>query len=425
VSAIHALSQTELQPHAEEGAEDSTPARSRQSSYDADLDHTDIGHFLLAFAAALLGAKVLGNLSERIGQPAVLGELLAGILLGPSVLGLVPLSEGIFLLAEIGVVLLLFEVGLETDLDELLRVGAPALVVALAGMALPFAGGYAVTAALGYESLTAIFVGAALTATSIGITARVLSELGALKTREGQIILGAAVVDDVLGLVVLTIVGKMAEGSVHVGTAVRTAAFSIGFLAAAVLIGIPLGRRLVGVVGNASVRGMLVAASVGFALIVAWAAKEAGSAPIVGAFAAGTALARTNRRRDIETALQPVVDIFAPIFFVFVGAQADVRLLNPISAANRPALWFGLALTAVGFAGKFLAGFCAWGPVRRAFIGAGMVPRGEVGLIFASLGLATKALPEPVFVALLVAVFATTFVTPPMLKALRPAKAPA
>ena len=128
------------------------------------MEHADIGPLLLAFAAALLGAKVLGNLAERIRQPAVLGEMLAGILLGPSVLGLVPLSEGIYLLAEIGVVLLLFEVGLETDLDELLRVGAPALVVALAGMVLPFAGGYAVTVALGYESLTAIFVGAALTA---------------------------------------------------------------------------------------------------------------------------------------------------------------------------------------------------------------------------------------------------------------------
>jgi Kef-type K+ transport system membrane component KefB len=377
----------------------------------------DIGAFLLAFASALIGAKLFGELAERVGQPAVLGELLAGIVLGPSVLGLVPLSEGVFLLSEIGVVLLLFEVGLETDLRELIRVGAPAMAVALTGMLLPFAGGYAVTSALGYEPLTAIFVGAALTATSIGITARVLSELGALKTREGQIILGAAIVDDVLGLVVLAIVSKVAEeGKLEVGHAVRSGVFAIGFLVVAVAIGIPLGKRLIRVVGQTSVRGMLVASAVAFALLVAWAAKAAGSAPIVGAFAAGIALAATNRRHDIDAALKPIVDIFAPVFFVYVGAHVDVRLLDPSSAENRPALWLGLALTVVGFAGKFAAGFCAWGKVRRAFIGAGMVPRGEVGLIFASLGLATGALPDRVFVALLVAVFATTFISPPLLK---------
>jgi Kef-type K+ transport system membrane component KefB len=159
---------------------------------------------------------------------------------------------------------------------------------------------------------------------------------------------------------------------------------------------------------------------VAFAIFVAWAAKKADSAPIVGAFAAGMALARTNRRHDIEHALKPVVDIFAPVFFVYVGTEVDVKLLNPFVAENRPALLLGLLLTVIGFLGKFAAGYCAWGKVRRAFIGAGMVPRGEVGLIFASVGLATKALPDRVFVAVLVAVFATTFVAPPMLKALRP-----
>ncbi len=385
----------------------------------------DLAGFLLAFAAALVGAKLFGELAERLGQPAVLGELLAGVLLGPSVLGLVPLSQAVLVLAEIGVVLLLFEVGLETDLEELLRVGATAMSVALVGMALPFAGGYALTRALGHPVLTAIFVGAALTATSIGITARVLSELKVLATREGQIILGAAILDDVLGLIVLAIVSKVAEhGSIDAGAALKSAAFSIGFVVAAIVVGIPLGRVLIRVVGKASVRGMLVAASVAFALLVAWLAARADSAPIVGAFAAGMVLARTNRRHDIDKALKPVVDVFAPIFFVSVGAQVDVRLLDPSVAGNRPALLLGLGLTVVGFLGKFAAGFCAWGGVRRAFIGAGMVPRGEVGLIFASLGLATGALPQGVFLAVIVAVFATTFVTPPLLKLLTPAPLP-
>lgn len=381
----------------------------------------EIAPILLAFAAALFGAKLFGELAERVGQPAVLGELLAGIVLGPSVLGLVPLSDGIFLLSEIGVVLLLFEVGLETNLEDLMRVGAPAMAVALAGMTLPFAGGYAVTRALGYENLTAVFVGAALTATSIGITARVLSELNVLATREGQIVLGAAVVDDVLGLVILAVVSKVAAGGrFDMGAAVKSGVLAVGFLVGAIALGIPLGRRLVHIVGKANVRGVLGAIAVAFALFIAWAAKAVESAPIVGAFAAGMALARTNRRHDIDTALKPVVDIFAPVFFIYVGAEVDVSLLNPAVAENRPALLLGLLLTIVGFVGKFAAGFCAWGNVRRPFIGAGMVPRGEVGLIFASLGLATKALPERVFVAVLVAVFATTFVAPPLLKVLRP-----
>jgi Kef-type K+ transport system membrane component KefB len=386
------------------------------------MDHgIGLSSFLLAFASALLGAKLLGELAERVGQPAVLGELLAGVLLGPSVLGLVPLSEGVLLLAEIGVILLLFEVGLETDLPALARVGAPALVVALAGMALPFAGGFLLTRALGHPVLTAIFVGAALTATSIGITARVLSELGVLATREGQIILGAAVADDVLGLVVLAVVARISgTGSVDLGVVLRSTGLAVGFLAVALALGIPLGHWLVGVTRKASVRGVLGAASVAFALLVALAAKKAGSAEIVGAFATGVVLARTNRRLDISHAIQPVVDIFAPLFFIAVGAQVDVALLNPFVAENRLPLLLAIGLTLVGFLGKFAAGYCAWGGVRRAFIGAGMVPRGEVGLIFASLGKATGALPKEVFVAVVLAVFATTFLAPPLLKVFRP-----
>ena len=378
----------------------------------------DLGGFLLAFASALLGAKLLGELSERMGQPAVLGELLAGVLLGPSVLGLVPLSPGILLVAEIGVILLLFEVGLETRLEDLVRVAGPALVVAAVGMLLPFMGGFFLTRALGHPPLTAIFVGAALTATSIGITARVLAEMKVLNTREGRIILGAAVADDVLALVVLAVVSRIAEsGGVGAGMVVRSAGLSIGFVLLALAIGIPIGPRLVHIVGRANVRGVLVSVSVAVALLVAVAAKKAGSAEIVGAFAMGLVFARTNRRHDIDTAIKPTVDIFAPIFFVTVGAQVDASLLNPLVDENRPALLLAAGLAAVGFLGKFAAGFAVWGKVRRGFVGAGMVPRGEVGLIFASIGRSTGALPQPVFVAVVLAVFATTFLAPPLLVA--------
>jgi Kef-type K+ transport system membrane component KefB len=385
------------------------------------MDPAELGPLLLAFAAALLGGKLLGELCERLGQPAVLGELLAGVVLGPSFLGLVTLSAGILLIAEIGVVLLLFEVGLETDLEELLRVGGPAMTVAVVGMVLPFVGGYVLTLLAGFPNLTAVFVGAALTATSIGITSRVLSDLGALSSREGQIILGAAVADDILGLVVLAVVSRIAAtGSVGTWEAGRAAVLSLAFLGFALVVGIPLGRLLVRFVGRATVRGLLVAASVAFALLAALGAQTAGSAAIVGAFAAGLVLARTNRRNDIRDAVRPIVDVFAPVFFVSIGAQVDVGRLNPAVSENRPGLLLALGLVAVGALGKFLAGYAAWGGVRRSFVGAGMIPRGEVGLIFAQIGKQNGALPEPVFVAVVIAVFATTFVTPPLLAWLKP-----
>ena len=385
------------------------------------MAHGELGPLLLAFAAALLGAKLLGELCERIGQPPVLGELLAGVVLGPSLLGLVAPSGGILLLAEIGVILLLFEVGLETDLEELLRVGGAALAVAVVGMVLPFLGGYVLTVLAGFSKLTAIFVGAALTATSVGITSRVLSELHALSRREGQIILGAAVADDILGLVVLAVVSQIAaRGSVSAWEATRSALLSFAFLLVALVAGMPLGRILIRSVGFARVRGILVAVSIAFALLAACGAEAAGSAAIVGAFAAGLVLARTDRSRDIQQAVGPIVDVFAPVFFVVVGAQVELRYLDPTVAENRQALLLASGLLVVGILGKFAAGFVAWGRVRRSFIGAGMIPRGEVGLIFAQIGKQNGALPEPVFIAVVLAVFATTFVTPPLLKALKP-----
>jgi Kef-type K+ transport system membrane component KefB len=390
------------------------------------VDHGELATFLLAFASALLGAKILGELCKRLGQPPVLGELLAGVLLGPSLLGLVPLTSGILLIAEIGVLLLLFEIGLETDPGELLQVGGPAMTVALVGMVLPFFGGYVLTRMAGFTTLTGIFVGAALTATSIGITSRVLSDLKVLGSREGQIILGAAIADDVLGLVVLAVVSQIAAtGSVGMWDVTKAVVLSFVFLLAAIVLGMPLGRLLIRIVGRGSVRGILVAVSIAFALLAALGAQTAGSAAILGAFAAGLVLARTNRANDIHDAVRPIVDVFAPIFFVSIGAQVDVSYLNPAVPANRPALLLALGLTAVGALGKFAAGYAAWGGVRRSFIGAGMIPRGEVGLIFAQIGKESGALPEPVFVAVVLAVFATTFLTPPLLAALSPARAPA
>ena len=391
----------------------------------------DIARFFLALAAILVAAKLLGELAERMGQPAVLGELVAGVLLGGSVLGVVP-SEGvsgelIHVLAQLGVVLLLFEIGLETDLREMFRVGTASLAVAVVGVIVPFGLAYLYWAyvphpAAGQAHLTttAIFVGATLTATSVGITARVLSDLGRLNTPEARIIIGAAVIDDVLGLVILSVVSGVAAGAaVSLLGIVRTLAVAIGFLVMAVIVGRYLVPKLFDVVVRMRVRYVLLVFAVAFALGLSALAALAGSALIVGAFAAGIILSGTNQFDTIEHEIRPVAAVFTPIFFVSVGASVNLRLLDPTSMSSRGTLLVAAVLTAIAIVGKLAAGWAApWSRFRRLVVGVGMVPRGEVGLIFADVGRRSGVLSDEVFGAVLLMVMVTTFVAPPGLKAL-------
>jgi Kef-type K+ transport system membrane component KefB len=397
----------------------------------AAAEGVDVARFFLVLAAILVAAKLFGELAERIGQPAVLGELLAGVLLGGSALAIVP-SEGveaqvIHVLAELGVLLLLFEIGLETDLREMFRVGPAALAVAMVGIALPFALGYffwryAPHAASGSEDLVtaAIFIGATLTATSVGITARVLSDLGRMSTREARIIIGAAVIDDVLGLVILSVVSGVAAGAeVTLVGILRTLAVAIGFLVVAVLLGRFLAPRLFDLIVRMQVRYVLVVASIAFALALAALAGLAGSALIIGAFAAGLILSGTNQFDTIEHEIRPVVSIFTPIFFVSVGASVNLALLNPSTPAARATLLIAGALILLAVIGKVAAGWAApWTKFRRLVVGVGMVPRGEVGLIFAVFGRRSGVLGGVVFGAVLLRVMVTTCIAPPALKAL-------
>jgi len=391
----------------------------------------DIARLFLALAAILVAAKLLGELAERVGQPAVLGELVAGVLLGGSVLRVVP-SEGvsgelIHVLAQLGVVLLLFEIGLETDLREMSRVGTASLAVAVVGVIVPFGLAYLYWAyvphpAAGQAHLTttAIFVGATLTATSVGITARVLSDLGRLNTPEARIIIGAAVIDDVLGLVILSVVSGVAAGAaVSLLGIVRTLAVAIGFLVGAVLVGRYLVPKLFDVVVRMRVRYVLLVFAVAFALGLSALAALAGSALIVGAFAAGIILSGTNQFDTIEHEIRPVAAVFTPIFFVSVGASVNLRLLDPTSMSSRGTLLVAAVLTAIAIVGKLAAGWAApWSRFRRLVVGVGMVPRGEVGLIFADVGRRSGVLSDEVFGAVLLMVMVTTFVAPPGLKAL-------
>jgi Kef-type K+ transport system membrane component KefB len=391
----------------------------------------DVARFFLALASMLVAAKLLGEAAERIGQPAVLGELLAGVLLGGSVLGVVPTegtaAELIHVFAELGVLLLLFEIGLETDLREMFRVGPASLAVASVGVVLPFAMGYLFWVvwphgpATGSDLTTsAIFVGATLTATSVGITARVLSDLGRMNTQESRIIIGAAVIDDVLGLVILSVVSGLAAGAAVTTLGVlRTLAVAVGFLVLAVLAGRYAMPRLFDLVVRMRVRFVLLVAAFAFALALASAASLAGSALIVGSFAAGLILSGTNQFDTIEREVKPVASVFAPIFFVSVGASVNLSLLNPATPAARATLLIALALLVIGVIGKVAAGWAApWARFRRLVVGVGMVPRGEVGLIFADIGRRSGVLGDDVFGAVLLMVMATTFIAPPALKAL-------
>jgi Kef-type K+ transport system membrane component KefB len=322
------------------------------------------------------------------------------------------------MLAELGVVILLFEIGLDSNLGELLRVGGQSLLVAAAGIVLPFALGFGVMMLLGSTSLTAVFVGATLTATSIGITARVLSDLGVIRSAEAKIIIGAAVIDDVLGLVILALVQGLAEeGSVSALSAIRITLLAIGFFAAAVVTGRLAAPWLVALASRMKVRGVLLVSSLSFAFILAIAADSVGSATIVGAFAAGLVLAGTDRKVRIEESVRPLSDFFVPVFFATVGAAVDVRFFNPFDAERRRTLLVAALLLVVAVAGKWAAGWFARGKsLRRSAIGVGMIPRGEVGLVFAGIGLTTGAVLQDTYAAIVVVVISTTFLAPPLLR---------
>lgn len=379
---------------------------------------------LLGLLALMLGAaKLLGAAAKWIGQPAVLGELVAGIVLGVSVLGLVdPKNEILHLLSEIGVVLLLFEIGLETDLGQLLRVGAASTVVAVVGVVLPFALGYGVARWLGLDNLVAIVAGATLTATSVGITARVLSDLGRLQERESQIILGAAVIDDVIGLVILTVVSGLTAGQAVTvqGVAVITA-IAFGFLIVTLLVGGVVVHPLTRWFSRLELPGTLTTVAIFVAFGLAWLAAVAGSAVIIGAFAAGLLLRRTPYAHEIEHGVASLGHFFVPIFFVVIGAAVDVRILNFFDPANQRTLAVGGLLLVAAVVGKFVAGYGPfWIPAKKAVIGVGMIPRGEVGLIFSQMGLSVGLFDAGLFSAVTFMVMLTTFMAPPLLRYLFP-----
>lgn len=392
-------------------------ARAFTATISFSNDAMELEQFILSLITIWVCSRVLVELAIRVGQSAVLGELLAGVLVGGSVLGWLEPTQPLKLMGEIGVMLLLFEVGLKSDLHSFLKVGWSATAVAVIGVATPFVLGYGLARLLHMSQLQAIFVGATLTATSVGFSARVLQDLGKLKTPEGNIILGAAVIDDVLGLVILSVIVGLAEsGTVSWFEVIRAAALAFLFLGLAILAGIRYVHWFTRLVDRMRSRGRLIVAAMVLVLLFGYVAELLHVAALIGAFAAGLILAKTEHQVHIEDTIKPVADIFVPIFFVLVGAAVDLSHFNPFNRQNWPILLLAGGLTVVAVLGKLAAGLGAGGKVNRWAVGIGMLPRGEVGLIFAGVGLASAIISTAEYGAILLVVALTTVLSPLLLK---------
>jgi Kef-type K+ transport system membrane component KefB len=395
-----------------------------------------VASVILALAVILAAAKVGGDLATRVGQPAVLGELVAGVLLGNMhLLGIswfhtMPSNPAVEVLAQLGVLILLFEVGLESTVRDMMKVGLPSLLVAVLGVAAPFALGWGVGALLlpGHSPYAHAFLGATLTATSVGITARVLSDLGKSRSAEARVILGAAVIDDVLGLVILAIVAGAIQAAdlgqrMAVGSIAAVLLKAVGFLGGALALGVTLSPRLFRVAARLRGRGVLLATALVFCFALAYLASAIGLAPIVGAYAAGLILEAVHWREftargehQLEELIEPVATLLVPVFFVLMGMRVDLAAFAHVDVLGLAAL-----LTLAAVIGKQACSLGAFGPLDRLSVGIGMIPRGEVGLIFAGIGLTLsvggeRIIDESIFSAVVIMVIVTTMMTPPALK---------
>jgi Kef-type K+ transport system membrane component KefB len=404
----------------------------------AAAGHDDpVGRIALVIAVILVAAKVGGELATRLGQPPVLGELVAGLVLGNLDLLGVRALEGITAdpvisaLAGLGVLLLLFEVGLESTVSGMLAVGPSSFLVALVGVVVPFALGWGAGALLLPDAGPYVhaFLGATLSATSVGITARVLQDLGRLQSAEARIILGAAVIDDVLGLVILAVVsGAIAAastgGELSLATVLAIVAKASVFLVGALALGVKLSPRVFRFASRLRTGGVLLALGLAACFGLAWLAGAIGLAPIVGAFAAGLVLERVHYRdfvdrgeHGLEDLVHPIASFLVPIFFVVMGMNTDVRAFGDARVVALAG-----ALTVAAIAGKQACALGVLGRgVDRVTVGVGMVPRGEVGLIFANVGLSLELGGRPlldpaIYSAVVIVVVVTTVMTPPALR---------
>ncbi|MEI7593005.1 MAG: cation:proton antiporter [Actinomycetes bacterium] len=370
--------------------------------------------FLVQLLIVIVAAKAAAELCHRIGVPTVVGEIVVGIILGPSVLGVLSPDVVLTALGGLGVLLLLFDVGTEMDVADLRLVGRAAITVGVIGVAVPFALGAAVVLAFGLSGNQALFVGAAMTATSVGITARVFGDLKALATIEARTVLGAAVADDVIGLVILTVVVRLVTvGTISPIEVARVVAIALAFLVVTTAIGSKYAPSAFDWLARKSrSNGTLVAAAVAFMVGMAALAEWAKLAPIVGAFIAGVALSKARSAPQIRREMAPLGHLLIPVFFLEIGVDVDVAQFA------RPAvLGLASALLVIAVIGKLVAPLGMIGsPGDKLAVGIAMIPRGEVGLIFAAVGMQQHVFGENVYASVLLVVLVTTLMTPPLLR---------
>jgi len=371
---------------------------------------------LLTLFIMMAAAKLMAEIFERLRQPAVVGEILAGVIIGQSALGLVSPSDMTTTLAEIGVIFLLFTVGLETKPRDIFQVGRTAMIVAVLGVVLPFVAGYILMRAWGSTNVEALFIGTALVATSVGITARVLAAMGLLNVTTSRIILGAAVIDDILGLLILAVVSSASAGQVNYLQIAITASLAILFTVFVAVVGAPVVTRMTPRIENLRLNESLFAFALLLCLGLSAAATYIGVAAIVGAFLAGMALAEGTQGHTVHKQMNGVTEFLAPFFLVNIGMQLQLGVFR-----DRSTIILTVLITIIAVVTKLIG--CGLGAIqlgwkRAGQVGVGMVPRGEVGIVVAQIGLSLAVINESLFGVVLFMAVATTLIAPPFLKVL-------
>ena len=376
----------------------------------------DLTRVLFDIFLIFASAKLLGELFERFRQPAVVGEVLAGLLLGPYLLGIVPHSlvyEGI---AEIGVIFLLFTVGLETKPSDILKVGVVASKVGLLGILLPFVLGFGLIAYLGHPTLEALFIGTALVATSVGITARVLGDMGLIQEIESRIILGAAVIDDIIGMILLAVVSSLGEGAL---SWVRITLVAVEAIAFTLFLGL-VGSRVINRYGRWIERIKTPQAPLVFSILICLGlsalSSAIGMAAIIGAFMAGMVLAEFSEEYHLVEKAEAIYAFLVPFFFFVMGSHINLAVM-----ASGEIIWLALVITVLAVVGKLVGcgiGALSLGRSGALIVGVGMVPRGEVGIIVAMLGLRLQTIPETMYALVIFMSVVTTLAVPPVLRVL-------
>ena len=432
------------------------PLLAAESAADESYAQAVVAALMITAGLIFILSTLFGELCQRLKLPTVLGDLVTGIVLGGSVLSVLVFSEMddgvsgsllqaigwltsaspetaiaaydfqmrdfINVSANVGLLTLLFVTGMESDLKELIRVGSQAATVAITGVFLPLAGGtIALIFLFDVPTVSAIFAGAALTATSIGITAKVLQEMGQLQSKEGQIILGAAILDDILGIVILALALSLVEtGEIEVAGLVTLIIKAILFVLIAVVLNRYFCPLFSGNVDRFDNPAALLLFSLAFLNALALLAIGFGLEALLGAFAAGLVLGGTRQKETLLKLMQPFVFVYTTIFFVTIGASINLGVLNPFVPENREGLVIAACLIAIAIVGKVIAGFTTFGgpAVNRLAIGTGMIPRGEVGLVFVGLGASTGALPDSLDAAVIIMVVVTTLIAPLLLRQL-------